>query len=73
MVGRLWFSLCALAALLVFALGVIVAGSGWVEPMLRDRPTEWGFILAGTAIAFAGPLLCRGIYRWGLWVAGVRA
>lgn len=70
MLVRLWFSICALAAVLLFVFGAGIAAIYIGEGIFSDRRMQWGETLGFGSIGFFGPLLCLFIYRWGLWVAG---
>ncbi len=68
MFERLWFSLCAVAAVVSVVLGAIVAAM--VAAMALDGGRlQWDAAAIAVTFAFIGPLACRFIYRWGLWVA----
>lgn len=68
MLERLWFSLCAVVAVLVFAFGAVINVAVIGDAVLGDRRIQWDALATGVALTTIGPLACRFIYRWGLWV-----
>lgn len=68
MLERLWFSLCAVAAVLSFVFGAVVI-IVVIGAVFDGRRLQWDALAIGWVFTILGPLAARFAYRWGLWVA----